>query len=460
MRRVLIVTCFALLLGASASIATAKEAPDLRTRIDALAKPFLDAGIVVGMTVGVLQGGERHVIGYGTLRAEDATVPDGKTVYEIGSITKVFTGILLADLVRDGTVTLDQPVQALLPEGVIMPVKGDQPITLRHLATHTSGLPRMPSNFQPKDPTNPYADYDAKRLYAGVQSATLQSAPGEQYAYSNLGMGLLGHVLSLAAGKPYEVLLRARILDPLGMRDTAITLTDPMKARRAPGHRADGTPTPGWDLDAFAGAGAIRSTVDDMLTFLEANLARGETPLAASLATAMERHAEPVGQPVRMGLGWHFGAAPGGRWHNGETGGYHSHAGLLLENDVAIVILANTATGKVDQLGSLLYALLLGKEVEAPTFDKPVSIDADLLDDYVGRYALAPTFVLEVTRHGNRLMVQATGQERFPVFPLGDDRFFYRVVEAKLHFQRDGEGKVKGVVLYQGGREMPAQRLD
>ena len=450
----------ALLLGTGATATQAKDAPDLRTRIDALAKPFLDAGTVVGMTVGVLEGGERHVFGYGKLGAGNDTLPDGRTVYEIGSITKVFTGILLADLVRDGTVKLDQPVQELLPEGVTVPTKGDQPITLRHLATHTSGLPRMPSNFEPQDPKNPYADYDAKRLYAGVQSAQLQSRPGTAYAYSNLGVGLLAHALARAAGKPYEVLLRERILDPLGMRDTAITLTDSMKERLAPGHLAHGVPTPSWDFDAFAGAGAIRSTVDDMLTFLEANLAGGQTPLTASLAQARELYAEPAGQPVKMGLGWHFGLAPGGRWHNGETGGYHSHAGLLLENDIAIVVLANTATGKVDQLGSLLYPLLVGKEVEPPTFDDEVTIDPQILDDYVGRYALAPTFTLTVTRDGDRLMVQATGQENFPVFPLGDDQFFYRVVEAKLHFQRDADGDVKGVVLHQGGRAMPAARLD
>ena len=449
-----------LVLGLAAPASHAEEAPELQARIDALAQPFLDAGIVVGMTIGVLRDGERHVFGYGRMGSEDATVPDGKTVFELGSITKVFTGILLADLVRDGAVTLDQPVQELLPEGVTVPSRDDAVITLRHLSTHTSGLPRMPPNFAPADPQNPFADYDAARLVAGLQAVTLESVPGARYAYSNLGVGLLGHALSLVAGKPYEALLRERILDPLHMTDTTITLTAEMKSRLAPGHLADGTPTPGWDLGALAGAGALRSTVDDVLTFLEANLEGGETPLAKSLATALSLQAEPAGQPVKMGLGWHFGTAADGRWHNGQTGGYHTHAGLLLDHDVGIVVLANTATGKVDELAGLLYPLMVGKEVEPPSFDVPVEIDQAALDDYVGRYALAPTFVLTVTRDGDRLMVQATGQEDFQVFPLGDDRFFYKIVEARIQFTRDDDGKVVGLVLHQGGRELPAARLD
>jgi len=438
----------------------AKEETDLQARVDALARPFVEGEVVTGMVVGIVKDGERHVFGYGRVRPGEDGAPDGRTVYEIGSVSKVFTGILLADLVREGVVRLDQPVDELLPEGVRAPSRDERRITLRDLSTHTSGLPRMPSNFEPADPADPYADYDAERLLAWLKDAKLERVPGERYGYSNLGVALLGYALTRAAGEPYEVLLRKRILDPLGMADTAVVPTEAMRARLAPGTTADGAPAPGWDLGVFVAAGGIRSTVDDLLTFLEANLEDAETPLAASMATARAEHAAPGGHGVRMGLGWHFGSAPGGRWHNGQTGGYHAHVGLLLDDGIGIVVLANTATGEVDRFANLLYALLLGKPVEPPAIQRPATIDPAVLDDYVGRYALAPIFVLTVTREGDRLMVQATGQARHRVFPLGDDRFFYRVVEAQIDFTRDDEGKVTGLVLHQGGRDVPGWRQE
>ena len=211
---------------------------------------------------------------------------DGDTVFEIGSITKTFTGSILADMARKGEVGVDSPVSAFLPAGVKVPSRGGKPITLRLLAQHMSGLPRMPGNFAPVDETNPYRDYTPTLMYQWLGAVEPERDPGEDFEYSNIGYGLLGHALSLEAGSSYEALLRERITGPLGMNDTVITLTPQTKARLAHGHNERLGPAGNWDLDAIAGAGAIRSTVRDMLKYCAANAGLTETPLRATFDEA------------------------------------------------------------------------------------------------------------------------------------------------------------------------------
>ena len=243
-----------------------------RKQIDRLVQPYLDNKLVVGMTIGVLDKDHEEIIGYGSLSEADRRVPAGDTIYEIGSATKVFTGLLLADAVARGSVKLDQPAGELLPPGVKMPAQVDRPITLQDLATHVSGLPRLPDNLKPADPNNPYADYTVDNLYEFLNHHTLDRAPGQRAEYSNLGMGLLGHLLALKQQTTYEQLLRDRITTPLNMTSTTITLDADQKARLAPPHDADGSPNFNWDLPTLAGAGAIRSTATDMLRLAQANL--------------------------------------------------------------------------------------------------------------------------------------------------------------------------------------------
>jgi CubicO group peptidase (beta-lactamase class C family) len=198
----------------------------------------VDGDVVLGMAVGVVKNDETLVRGYGYLSTADRRTPDGKTVFEIGSASKVFTGILLADAVVRKHLTLDQPVQSLLPEKVSIPQFGEEPIRLIHLATHSSGLPRMPDDFETAAPSNPYADYSADRLYGSLRTLQLQRKPGAKIEYSNLGAGLLGHVLSLHANKSFESLMQDQITKPLQMSDTVVEFSKELLPRVAPGHRA------------------------------------------------------------------------------------------------------------------------------------------------------------------------------------------------------------------------------
>ena len=195
----------------------------------------------------------QEVHGYGEIHRGKGDKPDGDTIYEIGSITKAFTGTLLGDMVNRGEVKLDAPLQDFMPAGVKLHLAKDQPIRLVDLASQTSGLPRMPDNFAPKDPTNPYADYTAKQMFEFLGKYQLRRPPGE-YEYSNLGMGLLGCMLAKKAGKPYEQLVVERICDPLKMNDTRITLSDDQRKRLAPPYNAELGDEKNWDFDALAGA--------------------------------------------------------------------------------------------------------------------------------------------------------------------------------------------------------------
>ncbi len=357
------------ILGLATLLASAGA--DERTRqVDRLAQPYVEHGVVVGMTVGFLAEGQERVRGYGRLSTTDDRAPDGRTVYEIGSVTKPITGILLGVAVARGEVREGQPAAELLPPGVRMPSCGGKPITLEHLATHTSGLPRLPDNFQPEEDSNPYACYTETRLDAFLNEHALRRPPGERAEYSNLGAGLLGHLLARRADRDFQQLVAERIAQPLGMTDTAVSLSPEMRERLAPPHRADGSPDTGWDLAILAGAGGLRSTVQDMLRLLAAHLDPPDGVLGQAIERAWTIQPDP-GEPPDFSMGWGWFVARDGqtRWHNGQTGGYRSMALVGREPPIAVVVLANTATAEVDRLAEDVFRLLAGHPVETRTFE-------------------------------------------------------------------------------------------
>jgi D-alanyl-D-alanine-carboxypeptidase/D-alanyl-D-alanine-endopeptidase len=415
----------------------------------------------VGIVVGVIDPSGRRTVAYASTRKGEGPV-DANTVFEIGSATKVFTSLLLADAVQRGEVALTDPVSKYLPPNVKVPERGGKKITLVDLATHTSGLPRMPSNFHPKDPANPYADYTVAQLYEFLSSVELTRDIGSKYEYSNLGGGLLGHALARRAGTDYETLLRTRVLDPLGMKSTAITLSKAMKDRLAPGHNAALQPVANWDLPTLAGAGALRSTANDLLTFVAANIGLEKSPLANSMA-AMIPPRRPTGTPnLEIALAWHISTRDGHEiiWHNGGTGGYRSWIGFDPKSRTGVVVLSNTSTNAgVDDIG--LHLLDPAVPLLQPAKERQeVKVDAAVLEKYVGRYQLAPNFIITVTREGDQLYAQATGQPRFEIFAESPREFFLKVVDAQITFVVDASGRATGLVLHQNGGNAPGNRIE
>jgi len=308
----------------------------------------------VGIVVGIVTPKGRRIVSYGNLAKGDARPLTGDTVFEIGSMTKVFTSLVLMDMVQKGEVSLDDPVARFLPSTVKVPERNGKKITLRDLSTQTSGLPRMPNNFHPKDPGNPYADYSVDQLYEFISGYTLTRDIGEKYEYSNLAVGLLGNALSRRAGMDYEAMVAARVLKPLEMKDTAVTLSAGMKSRLATGHNALMIAVPNWDIPTLAGAGALRSTANDMLTFLAANLGFIKTPLAKAMAAEVSVRS-PTGVPnLEIAYAWHVFTANGKTiyWHNGGTGGYRTFMGYDPSAGVGVVALSNASTpAGVDDIG-------------------------------------------------------------------------------------------------------------
>ena len=368
----------------------------------------------VGIVVGIVDANGRRTVAYGSLAKNDNRKLDGDSVFEIGSMTKVFTSLVLMNMVGRGEVALADPISKYLPANVKVPERNGRKITLADLSTQSSGLPRLPDNLTPKDKNNPYADYTVQQMYDFLSGYTLTRDIGSQYEYSNLGVGLLGHVLSLRAGTSYEALVRSRVCDPLGLKDTRINLTPRMKARLAVGHSGGLAPLENWDLPTLAGAGALRSTANDMLTFLAANLGFIKTPLAQDMADEVSVR-RPAGAPgMEIAYAWHIQTQGGNSiiWHNGGTGGYRTYMGYNPKTRVGVVVLANISTpAGGDDIGrhllDLSYPLM---KVEPPSEHHQITLDTKTFDRYVGQYQLGLSAILTVSREGDLFYAQLTGQ--------------------------------------------------
>jgi len=405
-----------------------------------------------GIVVGAIDAKGPRVISHGRGL-------DGNTVFEIGSLTKVFTAVLLMDMVRRGEVALTDPVSKYLPAGVRLPERKGRKITLADLATHTSGLPSFPSNIHPKDEGNPYADYSVQQMYDFLSGYQLQRDIGSQYEYSNLGFGLLGHVLSRRAGKSYEALVRSRICDPLGMTSTSITLTPDRKKRLAAGHDATLAPVPNWDIPTLAGTGALRSTANDLLRFLAASLGYVKTPLARAMADAVSVRRPAGAAGSEVAYGWHVQSKEGRSiiWQNGGTGGYASYLAYDPQARTGVVVLTNVGseTGPDDIGRHLLDEShpLAKVERRPPVEHRQVALDPKLFDRYVGTYRLEQYVLLAASRDGDRFYVQLTGYPKIEIFPESERDFFVKNTAMQLSFD------ATRVTVHEPGLDRVASRL-
>ena len=401
-----------------------------------------------GIIVGVLDRGHLTIYKAGT--AGDGRAIDEHTLFEIGSVTKTFTATMLAQMMLQHRVSLDDPVAKYLPANVHVPSKDGKMITLLNLAEQRSGLPRLPTNMNPPYPDDPYESYGTDKLYAFLNSYSLLRDPGSKWEYSNLGFGLLGQALANRDGKSYEEMLRARILEPLRMSETAIALNAYQQSKFAVGHDGDGNAVHPWDFEALAGAGAIRSSLYDMLKYLRCNM--GEGPLATVCLFAQQpRAAMPGGQ---IGLAWWTSAPQQIVNHGGDTAGYHAMIAISADHSRGVVVLTNGGDSGVEAVG--LHAL--DPNLPMPKYDV-AHVAPTQLDAYTGYYADkdAPQIGFTVKHEGVKLMVQITGQQFARVYPsTNKDEFFYHVVVARIDFQRDASGKVVALTLVQNGAEVLA----
>ncbi len=385
----------------------------------------------------------------------DAPAPDAR--FEIGSISKAFVGLLAAEMIARGELKLDEPLSALLPPGAKAPAFDDKPITMADLLTHTSGLPALPTMMRPVRGNDPYADLRPDVVYDSLGAVKLAAAPGTRYAYSNWAFLMLSDLLARRAGKPYDELLTERVLKPLAMNDTLVARND----RLITGRMANGSPTPTWNVPvAYAGAGGLRSTLDDMVKLARAML--GEVPdgAPASLRTALRTAVQPLrpaAGPLEVGMAWHLRKRTTGAplvFHNGMTAGFSSMLLLDLDARRAVISLADAAGGFDD-----LALHRLDPSVPLAIPRKPVALDLAAAKSALGRYELAPGFILTLTLDGEQLYAQATGQGRFELKQDARGDYYATVADILVRMQRAADGKATSLTLFQGGGAMPAKRL-
>ncbi|OUR90789.1 hypothetical protein A9Q87_12615 [Flavobacteriales bacterium 34_180_T64] len=542
-------------------------------------KTRIDKGLNVGIVVALINGDDVEFFSYGKTALENGSNVDEFSVFEIGSITKTFTTIMIADEILKGRMSLSDPISKYLPEHVKVPSRNGREITIKDVATHSSSIPRMPSNFAPSNPNNPFADYTIDMAYEYISGLELTRDIGERFEYSNIAMGILGHLLELQYGKTYEEIMVDRIANVYDMNNTRVVFTDDMKKHLAYGH-ANGNQVENWDLPALAGAGAIRSTATDMVKYVKANMGVTKGPLYEAMQLSHKKAYSNEEQDFSIGLGWHYALDDDKVvWHNGGTGGYISFAGFLEGTTTGVVVLTNSQRnindigfkilddtfelkmpkmsianameaeietngleaglalykktktenneaynfneGELNQLG---YALLAKENMDAAlaifklniemypkafnpydslgeayltkgdtalavtnyrkslefnavnenaiqvlktmgedtsAFEKAYEVSETVLDTYVGKYQLSPDFFITVTKEGSKLLIQATGQPQFEVFPSAEHEFYLKVVTASITFNPATENDgIESLILHQGGQDMPGIKVE
>lgn len=289
---------------------------------------------------------------------------DPRTLFEIGSVSKTFTSLALAQLAVNGAVRMEQPLRDLLPRDIAAPERGGELIRLSHLACHTSGLPRLPKGLLPQGlfSSDPYAGCTGELVMDGLRRARLRSVPGTRVRYSNFGAGLLGLVLARHVGTDYDALIQDLVCRPLGMTDTQVTLDPGCAARLAGGHSRLGRPRPPWHLAALAGAGGLHSTVPDLLALARAQIGQAPERLSAAISlTHTTSHL--INARAAVHPGWISGTLPRSQYralfHTGGTGGYRSLLAVSPDRGAAVVILSANARS-VDRTGLNLLAQILG----------------------------------------------------------------------------------------------------
>lgn len=337
-------------------------ASQLDRYVDSVALTYSRKGNTHALAIGIVNEGKTNSYYYGETEKGNRQLPDEKTLFEIGSISKTFTATLLAYFVQTQQVSLDDSITRYLPDSVA--ANADlQRITLQQLANHTSGLPRLPDNleaFAKTSPDDPYSGYSKQLLYAYLKSYKAAVPPDSIYQYSNLGYGLLGDILSHVYGKSYDEMVQELICQPLGLKNTT-TDPDPENQYVAKVYNKAGEETPLWTFDALTAHGSLKSTVSDLLVYAKAHFKMPESDLEHALAlTRQFTYFNPPDTDI--GLAWHMNLIGDELvyWHNGATFGSSSYIAFTPDRKIAVVVLSNSAE-PVDEISKSILARILGK---------------------------------------------------------------------------------------------------
>lgn len=382
---------------------------------------------------------------------------DDRTAFEIGSVSKTMTAALLAELILQNQVSLNDPIAKLLPPGTKVPNYQGREITIGDIVTHTSGLPSIPPQWPLTDMSNPYARLTERDLLGALSATVLTRAPGSKWEYSNFAMMVLSYAIAKRSGKDLETLMREHLFAPLGMNDTYIAKRPP-QVRAAPGFQSNTLPTSPWDFPVdMAGVGGVRATLPDMVRYVEAQIGTRTAPISPALAKTQEKVATVPGGPP-MAMNWILAPANGKTYtlHDGGTGGFSSSVGFDRASKRGFVLMSDTSLTAMGGFGAFGVHLL----DPSVSIDKPrlvATADAKLIDALVGRYRLSSGLGMELRHKGNALTIQATGQ---PEFEMGFDSagdFYPLQFDALLRPKRKSDGAYT-FTWFQLGGALEAER--
>jgi serine-type D-Ala-D-Ala carboxypeptidase/endopeptidase len=423
-----------------------------REAVEAQLKPYLDGEVLTSVVVGLYDAGKREVYGFGT--GPGGKPPNGATLYDLGTATKIYTSLLLAEAVQRREVDLDAPISELLPPGVTVPKQDNISITAKHLALHSSGLPRHPPSLTARSPMppDPFAGYTDDALYQDLVTTKLQTPPGTEISVSDYGVGVLGHALGHKIGGGYVAALQTRVLQPLGLTDTVVALPTGTTARKVLGTDDDLKRVPRWTWGALVAAGGLVTSANDSLKLLEAELdaaAGSRGVLRPQMRLTQEAQLDRGGD--NEGLGWMIDA--GGRlWYDGRTSGFRTYLGFDPKTKRAVVILSSTSTTLVDFLGPMMFEVLDG--TAKPPIAPP---GVNTMGAYVGKYDFTGT-ILDVKLDGKRLYLEGPGEPRHRMAPYGDHGFWIEDLQAAAKFAREAD-VIKGLVFQVAGKTLVAARV-
>jgi CubicO group peptidase (beta-lactamase class C family) len=416
-----------------------------RAAVSAQVQPMIDAELSTGIVVGLYDAGKQEIYGFGK------AAPNGKTLFELGPVTGVYTSLLFADTVQRKLVELDTPVSEFLPPGVTAPTAEKIAITLHHLAMGSSGLPSLPPSLERAQSADAFAKYNEDALYRDLVHTQLLAPPGTMLHSSSYGAAVLGFALGKKLGG-FEAALKARVLDPLGMSDTFFTVPSSAEARRAQGTDEDLASAPRVNVGILAGGLGLVSTARDQLAFIDAQLdaaAGGRQTLRPAMALTQELQAR--GDGPNVGLGWNVDSA-GRYWQAGSTPGFRSFIGFDPKNRRGIVILSSTAVSLTDGLAKRFYDILAGQPVPPPKFP-----DAAQLALFVGTYSLQGS-PLRMTAKDRRLYVEGPGEPPLRLLPISDHEFFNEEKGLVVVFELK-DGKVSRAIFVAGEHQLSAPRV-
>jgi len=443
------VFCLAVVLAVSASVA----AQDLAPKFDQYLKALADQGRFTGSVLVSRDGKTLFAKGYGLANAELDVPNTPQTKFRLGSITKQFTATAILLLQERGRLNVHDPICKYIDN---CPSAWSE-ITIHHLLSHTGGVPNFTSF--PDYVSKMMMPVTAQEMIARFKDKPLDFKPGEKWSYSNSGYFLLGYIIEKVSGESYESFVKRNIFDPLKMSNSGYDHFNSILKNRATGYSLDKGKminSAYIDMTQPYSAGSLYSTVEDLFTWNEALFS--DKLLSAKSRESMMT---PVKNDYAYGLGVQTKSGRKVVGHGGGINGFSTYLVRFPADKITIVVLRNSDYGAPGpgQISLDLAAIMFGEKYEAPAPRTEVKVDPKIFDAYVGEYQLGPNFIITITKEGDRLMIQATGQPKFDLFPESESKYFLKVVDAQITFEKDETGKVTCLILHQGG-DQPAKKID